>query len=32
MTLINLKKKFIPIIKKAYELYFVCKVGDQDKI
>ena len=26
------RKTFTPFIKKCYELYFGCKVGDQDKI
>jgi len=31
MTFQFQKRNFTPLIKKCYELYFRCKVGDQDK-
>lgn len=31
LTLKSQKHNFTPIVKKAYELYFGCKIGDEDK-
>jgi hypothetical protein len=34
IRVVNIKSQrlyFIPLIKKCYELYFGCKVGDKDK-
>ena len=31
MTLVSQKRTISPVIKKAYHLYFVCKLGDQQQ-
>ena len=31
VTLKSQRKTINPVVRKAYEIYFSCKIGDQDK-